>query len=152
MPATGSYVSADFSIYTQPKVDCHCHVLDPKGFAYADDVRYRPAGQETGTAKYFKKVLDAYGAQHALLVGPNSGYGTDNRCLLDAIAGGGGRFKGIAVVPNDDSAPSTSPCMAWATTWRRAAVSCLCGADSPMRGCSCKCKPTSRNSPRSLHC
>jgi predicted TIM-barrel fold metal-dependent hydrolase len=94
-------VVADFSIYTQPKVDCHCHVLDPKGFPYAEDVRYRPAGQETGTAKYFGQVLDAYGAQHALLVGPNSGYGIDNRCLLDAIAAGGGRFKGIAVLPND---------------------------------------------------
>jgi predicted TIM-barrel fold metal-dependent hydrolase len=46
-------------------------------------------------------VLDAYGVRHALLVGPNSGYGTDNRCLLDAIAQSGGRFKGIAVVPND---------------------------------------------------
>ena len=94
-------MAADFSIYGQPKVDGHCHVLDPKGFAYADDVRYRPAGQETGTAKYFEQVLEAYGVQHALLVGPNSGYGTDNTCLLNAIAHGGGRFRGIAVVPND---------------------------------------------------
>jgi predicted TIM-barrel fold metal-dependent hydrolase len=91
----------DASIYTTPKVDCHCHVLDPEGFAYAPDVSYRPAGQETGSADYFAQVLDAYGVQHALLVGPNSGYGTDNRCLLDAIARGQGRFKGIAVVPLD---------------------------------------------------
>lgn len=40
---------------------------------------------------------------HAPLVGPNSGYGTNNRCLLDAIAQGAGRFKGIAVVPPDTS-------------------------------------------------
>jgi predicted TIM-barrel fold metal-dependent hydrolase len=92
---------ADFSIYAQPKVDCHCHVLDPDQFAYAPDVAYRPAGQETGPAAYFAHVLQAYGVQHALLVGPNSGYGTDNRCLLDAIARGQGRFKGIAVVSND---------------------------------------------------
>jgi predicted TIM-barrel fold metal-dependent hydrolase len=39
--------------------------------------------------------------RHALLVGPNSGYGEDNRCMVDAIANGGGRFKGVAVVPND---------------------------------------------------
>ncbi|MFC5520301.1 amidohydrolase family protein [Polaromonas jejuensis] len=91
----------DFSIYAQPKVDCHCHVLDPAQFAYAPDVGWRPAGQETGSAAYFGHVLEAYGVQHALLVGPNSGYGTDNRCLLDAIARGQGRFKGIAVVPND---------------------------------------------------
>jgi predicted TIM-barrel fold metal-dependent hydrolase len=93
----------DASIYTAPKVDCHCHVLDQDGFAYASDVAYRPAGQETGSAEYCNQVLDAYGVQHALLVGPNSGYGTDNRCLLDAIARGQGRFKGVAVVTHDAS-------------------------------------------------
>ncbi len=96
--------TVDASIYTAPKIDCHCHVLDPDGFAYAPDVAYQPAGQETGSAGYFSQVLDAYGVQHALLVGPNSGYGTDNRCLLSAIASSQGRFKGIAVVPNDASA------------------------------------------------
>jgi predicted TIM-barrel fold metal-dependent hydrolase len=96
-------VQTDASIYSAPKIDCHCHVLDPQGFAYAADVSYRPAGQETGSAYYFEHVLDAYGVRHALLVGPNSGYGTDNRCLLAAIAGSHGRFKGIAVVPNDAS-------------------------------------------------
>ena len=89
----------DNSIYAEPKIDCHCHVLDPERFAYAPDVAYRPAGQEVGSADYFAQVLDAYGARHALLVGPNSGYGQDNRCLLDAIARGRGRFKGIAVAP-----------------------------------------------------
>jgi predicted TIM-barrel fold metal-dependent hydrolase len=48
-------------------------------------------------------VMDAYGVRHSLVVGPNSGYGQDNRCLLDAIAQSQGRFKGIAVVPNDVS-------------------------------------------------
>lgn len=93
----------DASIYTTPKVDSHCHILDPQGFAYGPDVTYRPAGQETGSADYFEHVLDAYGVQHALLVGPNSGYSHDNRCMLDAIARGKGRFKGIAVVANDTS-------------------------------------------------
>ena len=93
----------DASLYTAPKIDCHCHVLDPQGFAYAPDVAYQPAGQETASADYFVQLLDAYGVQHALLVGPNSGYGTDNRCLLNAIAVHPGRFKGIAVVPNDAS-------------------------------------------------
>jgi predicted TIM-barrel fold metal-dependent hydrolase len=93
----------DATLYTQPKIDCHCHVLDPNGFAYASDVSYQPAGPETGSAQYFAHVLEAYGVQHALLVGPNSGYGTDNRCLLDAIANSKGRFKGIAVVANQTS-------------------------------------------------
>src|SRR6185369_18100862 len=47
--------------------------------------------------------MNAYGTRHALLVGPNSGYGLDNRCMLDTIARGGDRFKGIAVVRNDAS-------------------------------------------------
>lgn len=96
--AAGSRMAVDMSVYAQPKIDCHCHVLDPQNFAYANDVAYRPDGQETGSAHYFENVLDAYGVQHALLVGPNSGYGTDNRCLLDAIAHSAGRFKGVAVV------------------------------------------------------
>ena len=96
----------DPAIYTTPKIDCHCHVLDPAGFPYANDVAYRPVGQEVGSADYFEHVLDAYGVKHALLVGPNSGYGTDNRCLLNAIARHGERFKGIAVVPDDASSSS----------------------------------------------
>ncbi len=93
------------SVFDEPKVDAHCHVLDPARFPYAADVAYRPAGQEIGTLVQYQSVMDAYGVRHALLVGPNSGYGTDNRCLLDAIARGQGRFKGIAVVPNDTSRP-----------------------------------------------
>jgi predicted TIM-barrel fold metal-dependent hydrolase len=89
------------NIYDEPKIDCHNHVLDPVRFPYAADVAYRPAGQEIGSAPYFLQMLDAYGVRYAVVVGPNSGYGTDNRCLLDAIARSGGRFKGIAVLPND---------------------------------------------------
>lgn len=89
------------SVFDEPKVDCHNHVLDPARFPYAGDVVYRPAGQEIGTRAQHQAVMDAYGIRHALIVGPNSGYGHDNRCLLDALAQGRGRFKGIAVVPND---------------------------------------------------
>lgn len=89
------------NLFDEPKIDTHCHVLDPARFAYAPDVAYRPAGQEIGPAAQYRQVMDAYGIRHALLVGPNSGYGLDNRCLLDAIEHGGGRFKGIAVVPLD---------------------------------------------------
>ena len=74
------------SVFDEPKVDAHCHVLDPARFAYPADVAYRPAGQEQGGIEQYLQVMDAYGIHHALLVGPNSGYGTDNRCLLDAIA------------------------------------------------------------------
>jgi predicted TIM-barrel fold metal-dependent hydrolase len=82
-------------------IDCHVHVLDPLRFPYASDTWYVPTPAETGTPALLAQVLDAHHVQHALLVGPNSGYGLDNRCLLDTLAQGAGRYKGIAVVPND---------------------------------------------------
>jgi predicted TIM-barrel fold metal-dependent hydrolase len=91
------------SLFSEPKIDSHCHILDPARFPYAPDTAYRPVGQEIGTLNQLNLAMDAYGIQHALLVEPNSGYGLDNRCMLDAIANGGGRFKGIAVVSNDIS-------------------------------------------------
>ena len=91
------------NILTEPKIDAHCHVLEPSRFPYGENASYRPAGQEMGSAKYFQEVMACYEVKHALLVGPNSGYATDNRCLLDAIACAPHVFKGIAVVPNDIS-------------------------------------------------
>jgi len=90
-------------VFSEPKIDCHVHVLDPARFPYAVDTHYRPAGQETGTAAQLLQVMDAYGTQYALIVGPNSGYGLDNRCLIDAIAHSAGRCRGIAVVASDAS-------------------------------------------------
>jgi predicted TIM-barrel fold metal-dependent hydrolase len=86
-----------------PKIDAHCHVLDPARHPYSPDVAYKPAGQEQGELGGMHALFDAHNVAHALLVGPNSGYGLDNRCLLSAIASSAGRFKGIAVVPNDCS-------------------------------------------------
>jgi len=56
-----------------------------------------------GTPAQFGQLMDAYGMRYALLVGPNSGYGLDNSCMLDTIARGQGRYKGVAVVGNDAS-------------------------------------------------
>ncbi|WP_437881523.1 amidohydrolase family protein [Pseudomonas sp. LRF_L74] len=86
------------SIFDEPKIDCHNHLFDPQRFPYRSDAIYSPSGQEVATQPQFQRVMDAYGVEHALLVGPNSGYGTDNACLLHALATGGRRFKGIAVV------------------------------------------------------
>jgi predicted TIM-barrel fold metal-dependent hydrolase len=88
------------TLFEEPKIDCHCHVLDPVRFPYGADAFYRPSGQEVGTARQLSQMHDAYGVRHALIVGPNSGYEEDNRCLLDAIDQGRGRYKGIAVVAN----------------------------------------------------
>ena len=89
------------SVFDEDKIDCHCHIFDPVRFPYRDDTAYRPAQQEIGTAAQFVRVMDAYGVRHALLVGPTSGYRTDNRCLVDALETYEERFRGIAVVDND---------------------------------------------------
>ncbi len=91
------------SIFDEPKVDCHVHVLDPWRFPYAADTHYAPAGQETGTYEQLDALFAAYGTRHAIIVGPNSGYGLDSTCLLAALARAAGRHKGIAVVRNDVS-------------------------------------------------
>jgi predicted TIM-barrel fold metal-dependent hydrolase len=88
------------TIFDEPKIDCHNHVFDPERFPYQQGNFYLPAGQERGTPAQFIELLDAYGVCNALLVEPNSGYGPDNRCMLDTIARSGGRLKGVAVVAN----------------------------------------------------
>ena len=89
------------SIFNEPKIDCHAHVLDPVHFPYGKDISYHPSGPETGTPAQLHQVMKTYGVRHALLVQPNSGYGGDNSCLLDTIARGEGRFKGIAIIDFD---------------------------------------------------
>jgi predicted TIM-barrel fold metal-dependent hydrolase len=89
------------SIFKEPKIDCHVHVLDPVNFPYGKDIEYKPSGPEIGTPAQLRQVMQTYGVSHALLVQPNSGYGSDNSCMLDTIARGGGRYKGIAIVGFD---------------------------------------------------
>ena len=91
------------SVEQQRIVDTHVHVFDPQRFPYRPDTFYAPAGQELGTPARLGRMLDAHGVDFALLVGPNSGYGEDNRCLLDTLDAGGGRYRGMAVVAPDIS-------------------------------------------------
>ena len=88
-------------LFDEPKIDCHVHVLNPANFPFGEDIIYKPTGQEIGTTAQLCRVMNAYGVKHALLVQPNSGYGSDNSCLLDAIATSEGRFKGMAIIDLD---------------------------------------------------
>jgi len=88
-------------MFTQPIIDCHHHVFDPQHFPWAAESRYNPEGHELATPDYYRAVMEAYNIRHSLIVGPTSGYNTDNRCLLDTLQRGNGRFKGIAVTPRD---------------------------------------------------
>lgn len=89
----------------EPKIDCHCHVIDPVAFPYQAATPYRPAGQEIGTPAQIAEVFAAHGVRRALLVQPNSGYGEDLRCLIAALDASEGRYRGIAVVAHDISLP-----------------------------------------------
>ncbi len=87
-------------LQNQAKIDCHVHVFDPVHFPYPEDVTYRPGGHELATTRALDYLMAAHGVEHALIVGPNSGYSLDNRCMLDALQRGAGKFKGVAVVSN----------------------------------------------------
>jgi predicted TIM-barrel fold metal-dependent hydrolase len=80
------------------RVDAHAHVYDPQRHPYSASSGFELLPNEVGTAGQFAAVLDAHGFTHALLVNPLGGYGSDNRCLLDTLREGRGRFKGVAVV------------------------------------------------------
>jgi predicted TIM-barrel fold metal-dependent hydrolase len=92
---------AAMSIFQEPKIDCHTHVIDPVQFPYGRDTEYKPSGPEIGTTAQLCQVMKTYGVGYSLLVQPNSGYGSDNSCMLDAITQGQGRFKGVAIVDFD---------------------------------------------------
>jgi predicted TIM-barrel fold metal-dependent hydrolase len=77
--------------------DCHAHVFCGNAIPYAAERVYTPHPSQMGTAKQFAAVLESHGISHGLLVGAGV-YGTDNSCLLDAIASSRGMFKGIALV------------------------------------------------------
>ena len=85
----------------EPRIDCHCHVIDPARFPFEDETIYRPSGPEIAPVENLRRIMAQHGIEHALIVGTNSGYGTDLSPVLEALARGNGRFKGIAVVMND---------------------------------------------------
>ena len=82
--------------------DCHAHVFCDHKYPFSPDTLYQPQPAQLGTPAKFRAVLDAHGLTHGLLVGAGP-YGPDNRCMLEAIAASGGRFKGIALVTADVS-------------------------------------------------
>lgn len=78
--------------------DTHLHVFEPAEFPYATPRTYTP-----GAATFDDMVAlhGALGVQRRVLVQP-SVYGTDNRCLLSAVARAGqGHCRAIAVVVLD---------------------------------------------------
>lgn len=78
--------------------DSHAHVFDPSRFPFDEARRYTPGAAPVAT---LIAHLDRLGANRVVVVQP-SVYGTDNRCLLDALATlGPARSRGVAVVDVD---------------------------------------------------
>jgi len=80
--------------------DCHVHLYGPAAcYPFAPDASFIPPDRPL--AEYMR-VFDALGLSRAVIV-HGVVHGTDCRVTLDAIAGSGGRFKGIAVISPDIS-------------------------------------------------
>lgn len=80
--------------------DCHLHVFGPHArFALAPGRSYTPP--EATLADYEARAA-ALGLSRMVLVQP-SPYGTDNACLLDALARAGGKARGIVALGPDRS-------------------------------------------------
>ena len=79
--------------------DCHAHVFGPPERYPLIAAALYDAPARAGGAEY-RDTLDALGIERGVLVQP-SAYGTDNRAMLDALAAGRKRLRGVAVVPFD---------------------------------------------------
>lgn len=75
--------------------DCHTHVIgDASAYPMVAERHYTPGPASTAQ---LRRHLEQAGMTRVVIVQP-SVYGTDNRCLLDALAEMGGRARGIAVI------------------------------------------------------
>jgi D-galactarolactone isomerase len=73
--------------------DCHVHVYEP-GFAAAPTATF---ALPVAPLADYRRVQQALGLQRVVLVQP-TGYGADNRCLVQALASLDGSGRGVAVV------------------------------------------------------
>lgn len=78
--------------------DCHVHIVGPQAtYPMVADRTYTPPRALAADLRAFH---DRLGIQRSVLIQP-SFYGTDNRCLLDALAELGDTARGVAVVAPD---------------------------------------------------
>ncbi|HEY4265682.1 MAG TPA: amidohydrolase family protein [Micropepsaceae bacterium] len=81
-------------------VDCHNHVMGASAkYPYAAERTYTPPEAPVAALKALRAEI---GTARNVLVTP-SVYGTDNRCMVDALAELAGTARGIAVLPLDVS-------------------------------------------------
>jgi predicted TIM-barrel fold metal-dependent hydrolase len=80
--------------------DAHCHIFGPfDRYPLPDDSSFTPPlAPETS----LRRLHDRFGFARSVLV-QSQGHGFDHRPLLDALAAGAGRYKGVALVRPTDS-------------------------------------------------
>jgi 2-pyrone-4,6-dicarboxylate lactonase len=77
--------------------DSHVHVFDPARFGYVTPRRFTPG---EATAEHLERFHKALGVERAVLVQP-SVYGSDHRCLIDALRYLGVKARGVCVLDPD---------------------------------------------------
>lgn len=78
--------------------DVHAHVCGPADrYPLIPERLYTPP---VASPADYRHMLDALGIERGVLVQPSI-YGTDNRAMLDALAGDPRRLRGVAVLPFD---------------------------------------------------
>lgn len=101
-PPRAPTIAAPIRDTQQPRIrfpagatDCHAHVFGPQmRYPFLPDAGY--IAPDALPADY-TRMLTTIGCERAVLVQP-SVYGTDNRCMLDAMRAGVFNFRGIAVI------------------------------------------------------
>ncbi|ALL68485.1 putative 2-pyrone-4,6-dicarboxylic acid hydrolase [Paraburkholderia caribensis MBA4] len=79
-------------------VDCHHHIYDNR-FPYDPSASLRPAD---ATVAQYRMLQERLGIFRSVVVQPSS-YGTDNRCLVDALRQFGDSARGVAVIDDRTS-------------------------------------------------
>jgi len=73
--------------------DAHCHIFGPaERYPYAPERTYTPPDAPLSR---FQELQATLGLERAVLVNASC-HGRDNRVIIDAIAGSGGRYRGVA--------------------------------------------------------
>jgi predicted TIM-barrel fold metal-dependent hydrolase len=81
-------------------IDSHVHVVDPAAFPAPPGPGYKPELSDVGTAPDLQRVLADHAVSNAVIV-QLSGYGTDNACVLDAVARSKGAWRAIVSLGPD---------------------------------------------------
>ena len=83
-----------------PACDCHVHIFGPPArYPFSPERKYTPPQAGVGELLALQVKLEL---ERVVIVQP-SPYGTDNRCLLDALQQLGGRARGVVVIDHNTS-------------------------------------------------